>query len=72
VCCSRVSPDSGVCREPCLRREVFPSGGTVWETIEPESCVIVAGDSEGEELVGLVLKRASDAYGEYRVGLTQA
>jgi hypothetical protein len=26
------------------------------ETIEPESCVIVAGDSEGEELVSLVLK----------------
>jgi hypothetical protein len=26
------------------------------ETIELESCVIVAGDSEGEELVGLVLK----------------
>jgi hypothetical protein len=42
------------------------------ETIEPESCVIVAGDSKGEELVSLVLKRASDAYGEYRVGLTQA
>jgi hypothetical protein len=42
------------------------------ETIEPKSCVIVAGDSEGEELVSLVLKRASDAYGEYRVGLSQA
>jgi hypothetical protein len=26
------------------------------ETIELESCVIVAGDSEGEELVSLVLK----------------
>jgi hypothetical protein len=42
------------------------------ETIEPESCMFVAGDSEGEELVSPVLKRASDAYGEYRVGLTQA
>jgi hypothetical protein len=70
VCCSRVSPGGGVCREPCLRREVFPSGGTAGETIEPESCAIVAGDSKGEELVSLVLKRASDAYGEYRVGLT--
>ena len=42
------------------------------ETIEPESCVCVAGDSKGEDRVSLVLKRASDAYGEYRVGLTQA
>jgi hypothetical protein len=60
VCCSRVSPGSGVCRE------------LTEETIEPESCVFVAGDNEGEELVSPVLKRASDAYGEYRVGLTQA
>ena len=42
------------------------------ETIEPESCVCMAGDNEGEDRVSLVLKRASDAYGEYRVGLTQA
>jgi hypothetical protein len=42
------------------------------KTIEPESCVIVAGDSKGEELVSLVLMRASDAYGEYRVELSQA
>ena len=42
------------------------------EMIEPESCVCVAGDSEGEDRVSLVLKRASDAYGEYRVGLSQA
>ena len=41
------------------------------ETIELDSCVCVAGDSEGEDRVTLVLKRASDAYGEYRVGLTQ-
>ena len=70
--CSHVSPGSGVCREPCVRREVFPSGGTAWETIEPESCVCVAGDSKGVDRVSLVLKRASDAYGEYRVGLSQA
>ena len=42
------------------------------ETIAPESCVYVAGDSEGVDQVSLVLKRASDAYGEYRVGLSQA
>jgi hypothetical protein len=42
------------------------------EAIEPESYVIMAGDSEGEELISSVLKRASDVYGEYRVGLTQA
>ena len=39
------------------------------ETIEPESYVCVAGDSEGGDRVSLVLKRASDAYGEYRVGV---
>ena len=42
------------------------------ETIEPESCVFVAGDSEGVDRVSLVQKVASDAYGEYRVGLSQA
>jgi hypothetical protein len=56
-----------VCAEKCSLRVELPG-----ETIEPESCVFVAGDSEGEELVSPVLKRASDAYGEYRVGLTQA
>jgi hypothetical protein len=56
-----------VCPEKCFLRVELPG-----ETIEPESCVIVAGDSEGEKLVSLVLKRASDAYGEYQVGLTQA
>jgi hypothetical protein len=56
-----------VCVEKCsLRVELLG------ETIEPESCVFVAGDSEEEELVSLVLKRASDTYGEYRVGQTQA
>ena len=42
------------------------------ETVEPESYVRVAGVSLGEDRVGLVLKRASDACGEYRVGFTQA
>ena len=42
------------------------------ETIGPESCVFVVGDSKGVDRVSLVLKRASDAYGEYRVGLSQA
>jgi hypothetical protein len=56
-----------VCAEKCSLWVELPE-----ETIEPESCMIVAGDSDGEELVSLVLKRASDAYGGYRVGLTQA
>ena len=56
-----------VCAEKCSLRVELPG-----ETIEPESCVCVAGDSEGEDRVSLVLKRASDAYGEYRVGLSQA
>ena len=42
------------------------------ETVEPESCVCVAGVSLGEDRVGLVLNRASDACGEYRVGFTLA
>ena len=42
------------------------------ETVKPESCVRVAGVSLGEDRVGLVLKRASDACGEYRVGFTKA
>ena len=62
MCCSRVSPGSGVCREPCVRREVFPLGGSVF----------VAGDSKGVDRDSLVLKQVSDAYGEYRVGLSQA
>jgi hypothetical protein len=56
-----------VCTEKCSLRVELPG-----ETIESESCVFMAGDSEGEELVSSVLKRASDANGEYRVGLTQA
>jgi hypothetical protein len=59
--------ENPVCAEKCpLRVEL--SG----EMIEPESCVCVVGDSEREERVSLILKRACDAYGEYRVGLTQA
>jgi hypothetical protein len=72
VCCSRVSPGSDVCREPCWRREVFLRVELPGETIGPESCVFVARDSDGEELFSPVLKRDSDVYGEYRVGLTQA
>jgi hypothetical protein len=56
-----------VCVEKCSLWMKLPG-----ERIEPESYVIVAEDSEREELVSSVLKRASDAYGEYRVGLTQA
>ena len=59
--------DNAICADKCSLRVELPR-----ETIEPESCVCVAGDSEGEDRVSLVLKRASDAYGEYRVGLTQA
>jgi hypothetical protein len=71
VCCSRVSPDSGVCREPVCAEKCFLRVKLSGETIEAESCVIVAEDNEGEDRVSLVLKRATDAYDEYRVGLTQ-
>jgi hypothetical protein len=54
-----------VCAEKYSLRVKLPR-----KTIEPESYVIVTGNSEGEDRVSLVLKRASDAYGEYRVGLT--
>lgn len=47
-----------MCREPCVRREVFPSGGTCslpvelpGETIEPESSVCMAVDSKGDDRV---------------------
>ena len=59
--------ENPVCVEKCSLQVELPR-----ETIEPESCVCVAGDSEGEDRVSLVLKRASDAYSEYRVGLSQA
>ena len=53
--------------------KMFSSGGTAWrsEMAEPESCVCVAWDSEGEDCVSLILKRANVACGEYQVGLTQ-
>ena len=57
--------ENPMCTEKCSLRVELPG-----ETIEPASCVCVAGDSEGEDRVSLVLKRASDAYGEYRVGLS--
>ena len=56
-----------MCVEKCSLRVELPR-----ETIEPGFSVCVAGDSEGEDRVSLVLKRALDAYGEYRVGLTKA
>ena len=59
--------ENPVCAEKCSPWVELPG-----KTIEPESCVFVAGDSEGEDRVSLVSKRALDAYGEYRVGLTQA
>jgi hypothetical protein len=54
-----------ICAEKCSL-QVELTG----ETIELESCVIVAGDSEGEDRVSLILKPAGDAYSQYRVGLT--
>jgi len=56
-----------VSAEKCSLRVELPG-----ETVGPESCVRVPGVSSGEDRVGLVLKQASDAYGEYRVGFTQA
>ena len=56
-----------VSAEKCSLRVELPG-----ETVEPESCVRVAGVSSGEDRVGLVLKQASDTCGEYRVGFTQA
>ena len=57
--------ENPMCAEKCSLRVKLPE-----ETIGPESCVYVAGDSGGEDRVSLVLKRPSDAYGGYRVGLT--
>ena len=53
--------------EKCSLRVELPG-----ETVGPKSCVRVAGVSSGEDWVGLVLKQASDACGEYQVGFTQA
>ena len=51
--------ENPVCVEKCSLRVEVPR-----ETIERGSSVCVAGDSEGEDRVSLVLKRASDAYYE--------
>ena len=59
--------ENPVCAEKCSIWVKLP-----WETIEHGSYVYMARDSKGEDRVSLVLKRASDAYSEYRVGLTQA
>ena len=53
--------------EKCSLRVELPG-----ETIEPETRMFVARDSEGEDRLGLVLKQVSDACGEYRVGSAQA
>ena len=55
-----------VCAEKCSLRVELSE-----ETIEPKSCVCVAGDSEGRDRASLVPKQASDVYAKYRVGLTQ-
>ena len=69
--CSRLAQErrlrEPVSTEKCSLRVELPG-----ETVEPESCVRVAGVSSGEDRVGLVLKQTSDACGEYRVGFTQA
>ena len=52
--------ENPICADKCSLRVELPG-----ETIESESYVCVAGDSEGEDRVSLVLKRASDAHGEY-------
>ena len=69
--CSRLAHGEASERA-CVRREVFPSGGTAWGDVEPKSCVRMAGVCSGEDRVGLVLKQASNAGGDYRVGFTQA
>ena len=56
-----------VSAEKCSLRVELPG-----ETVEPKSCVRVVGVILGDDRVGLVLKQASDACGECRVGFTQA
>ena len=58
--------ENPVCTQKCSPWVELPG-----ETIEPESCVLVAGDSKEVDRVSLVLKQVSDAYGEYQVGLSQ-
>ena len=59
--------ENPVCAEKCSLRVKLPG-----VTIEPESYVCMAWDSEGGHRVSLIPKRASDAYSEYRIGMTQA
>ena len=71
VSCSRLAQErrlrNPVSAENCSLRVELPG-----ETVEPESCVRVAGVSSGEDQIGLILKQASNACGEYQVGFTQA
>ena len=66
VSCSRLAQErrlrNPVSAENCSLRVELRG-----ETVEPESCVRVAGVSLEEDRVGLVLKQASDACDEYRV-----
>ena len=62
--CSHVSPKHGVCRDPCVHKQVFPSSGPPRKLIEHESSVLVGK-------ISYTLRQAHDAYIEYRVGLPQ-
>ena len=70
MCCSVLALVAAFVENPMCAEKCSPWVELLGETIEPESFVCVAGDSEGIYRVSLVLKRASDAYGEYRVGLS--
>ena len=59
--------ENPVCAEKCSLQVKLPR-----KTIESKLCVCVAVDSDGVDRASLVPKRATDAYGEYRVGLSQA
>ena len=59
-------------REPVSAEKFSLRVELAGETVEPESCLRVAGVSSGEDRVGLVLKQANDACGEYREGFTQS
>ena len=69
--CSRLAQERRL-REPVSAEKCSLRVELLGEMVESESCVRVAGVSSGEDRVCLVLKQASDACGEYRVGLTQA
>ena len=69
--CSRLAQERRL-REPVSAEKCSLRVELAGETVEPESCVRVVRVSLGEDRVGLILKQASDACGEYRVGFTQA